>query len=138
MPKAIYVNLIVQDLPRAKEFFIALGFSFNEKFTNDEAAGLIISDTIYAMLHTPESIKRFTKKDLVNSHKSTETLLALQMDSKQEVDDLLEKAIAAGAKEYRDPDDHDFMYARTFEDLDGHIWEAFWMNTEAVAESNKA
>lgn len=128
MPKAIYLNLIVEDLKRAKVFFEALGFSFNKQFTNDEAAAMAISETINVMLHTQESIKRFTRKELVDSKTQTEALIALQLDSKQEVDALIEKAIKAGANEYREADKYDFMYARTFEDLDGHIWEAFWMS----------
>ena len=128
MPKAIYLNLIVEDLKRAKVFFEALGFSFNKQFTNDEAAAMVISETINVMLHTQESIKRFTHKELVDSKTQTEALIALQLDSKQEVDALIEKAIKAGANEYREADKYDFMYARTFEDLDGHIWEAFWMS----------
>lgn len=128
MPKAIYLNLIVEDLKRAKVFFEALGFSFNKQFTNDEAAAMVISETINVMLHTQESIKRFTRKELVDSKTQTEALIALQLDSKQEVDALIEKAIKAGATEYREADRYDFMYARTFEDLDGHIWEAFWMS----------
>ena len=138
MPNSIYINLVVRDLPRAKDFFVALGFSFNEQFTNDVAAGLVVTDSIFAMLHTPESLRRFTRKDLVNSHASTEVLLALRMDSKQEVDELLELAIGAGATEYRDAEDHGFMYGRSFEDLDGHIWEAFWMDSAAVAATNQA
>lgn len=137
MPSAIFVNLVVADLPRAKKFFVALGFTFDEGFTNEDAAGLMISDTIYAMLHTPDSLRRFTNKELVNSHHSCEVLLALQMDSKLEVDELLERALGAGATEYRDVEDYEFMYGRSFEDPDGHIWEAFWMNSEAVAETNK-
>lgn len=128
MPKAIYLNLIVEDLKRAKVFFEALGFSFNKQFTNDEAAAMVISETINVMLHTQESIKRFTRKELVDSKTQTEALIALQLDSKQEVDDLITKATKAGANEYREADKYDFMYARTFEDLDGHIWEAFWMS----------
>lgn len=127
MPKAIYLNLIVEDLKRTKVFFEALGFSFNKQFTNDEAAAMVISETINVMLHTQESIKRFTRKQLVDSKKQTEALIALQFDGKQAVDELIEKAINAGASEYREADKYDFMYARTFEDLDGHIWEAFWM-----------
>lgn len=127
MPKAIYLNLIVEDLKRAKVFFEALGFSFNKQFTNSDAAAMVISETINVMLHTQESIKRFTGKELVDSKTQTEVLIALQLDSKQEVDDLITKAIKAGACEYHEADKHDFMYARTFEDLDGHIWEVFWM-----------
>lgn len=137
MPNSLFINLIVVDLPRAKDFFVALGFSINEGFTNDAAAGLIVNENIYLMLHTPESMRRFTDKDLVDSHTSTETLIALQMDSKKEVDELLERAINAGGAEYRDIDDHEFMYGRSFEDMDGHIWEAFWMNPAGIAETNK-
>ena len=138
MPNSIFVNLIVSDLPRAKDFFVAMGFSINEGFTNDAAAGFVLNEFIYAMLHTPESMRRFTRKQLVNSHAATEVLIALQMDSREEVDDLFKRAINAGAKEYREADNHDFMYGRTFEDLDGHIWEAFWMNPAAIAETNRA
>ncbi len=127
MPKAMYLNLFVEDLPRAKAFFEALGYGFNTQFTNDEAAALVMSETINVMLHTHDSIKRFTRKTLVNSKTSTETLIALQLESKQAVDALMENVVAAGGSEYREPDDYGFMYARSFEDLDGHIWEVFWM-----------
>lgn len=135
MTKALYLNLSVQDLPRAKAFFTALGFGFNEKFTNDDAAALVISETNAVMLHTQSSIKRFTQKALVNSKTHTEALIALQLESKQEVESLFAKAVQAGGNEYRDPDDYGFMYARTFEDLDGHIWELFWMNPDADFDS---
>ena len=138
MPSAIYVNVIVEDLSRAKDFFVALGFTLVEEFSNDDAAGIAVTDAIYAMLHTPRSIRRFTTKDLVNSHVATEVLLALQMDSREEVDRLLERAIDAGGREYRDSADHGSMYERSFEDPDGHIWEAFWMDADAVAETNQA
>ncbi len=138
MPNAIYVNLLVDDLPRAKNFFVALGFSFNEQFTNDDAAGLIISSTIYAMLHTRGSLQRFTKKQLVDAHSATEVLLALQYDCREEVDRLVDKAISAGAKEYREAADHGFMYERSFEDLDGHIWEAFCMDQDAFPGNGQA
>ncbi|MDX1457788.1 MAG: VOC family protein [Marinobacter sp.] len=132
MPQAIYVNLPVSNLPKAMDFFQALGFSFNPQFTNDEAAGLVMSDTIFAMLHTPQSFRRFTSKQIVDSQQMTEVLIALQLDSKEEVHALMEKALVAGAREYRDPEDHGFMYGRSFEDLDGHIWELFWLDTEQM------
>lgn len=133
MAKAIFVNLCVQDLPKAKQFFTALGFSFNEQFSNEDVAAMVISDSINAMLHTPTSIKRFTQKQLVDSHNATEALLALQVDSKAEVDQLIERAVANGGKEFRETEDHGFMYGRSFEDIDGHIWEAFWMATNETA-----
>jgi len=138
MSQAIYVNLVVQDLPRAKAFFTALGWSVKEQFTNEDVAGIQVTKHIHVMLHTPSSIVRYTEKALVNSKQSTEVLLALQQTKRHEVDALLELAMAAGGREYRPPEDHGFMYARTFEDPDGHIWEAFWMDAEAMAEDKQS
>lgn len=128
MSSAIFVNMTVSDLKQSMGFFEPLGYHFNPQFTNDEAASLVISDTIYAMLHTPDSIRRFTQKEIVDAHKSTEVLLALQEDSREAVDALTEKALAAGGKIARETEDYGFMYCRSFEDLDGHIWEIFWMD----------
>jgi predicted lactoylglutathione lyase len=130
MPTQIFVNMQVKDLRRSKAFFEALGYTFNPQFTNDEAACLMISDTIYAMLHTPSSLERFLPKgkSAADATRSTEVLLALSCESKEKVVALSEKAIAAGATEARPPEDHGFMYARSFNDLDGHIWEVLWMD----------
>ncbi len=136
MTGSIYVNLIVGNLPGAINFFTALGFTQKFDFSNKDAAGLQVTDNIFAMLHTEKSIKRYTETALVDSRAATEVLLALQMDSKAEVDDFLSRAIKAGGKEYRDAEDHGFMYARSFEDLDGHIWESFWMDADEVARTN--
>lgn len=132
MPKAIFINLAVSDLGRARRFFGALGFSFDERFSNGEAANLVVSDGIRAMLHTPESLRRFTRKEVADAHATTEVLLAVQLESRSRVDDLIERALAAGATEYREVEDHGFMYARSFEDPDGHIWEAFHMAPSAA------
>lgn len=130
MPTQIFVNMQVKDLRRSKAFFEALGYTFNPQFTNDEAACLVISDTIYAMLHIPSSLERFLPKgkSAADATRSTEVLLALSCESKEKVVALSEKAIAAGATEARPPEDHGFMYARSFNDLDGHIWEVLWMD----------
>jgi predicted lactoylglutathione lyase len=132
MPHAIYVNLPVASLQRSMEFFKGLGFSFNPRFTNEQAAALVISDSIYAMLHTHESFLRFTRKDIADAKKTTEVLLALQVESRARVEELMGKALAMGGKEARDAEDHGFMYGRAFEDPDGHIWELFWMNESEV------
>ena len=131
MPKAIFVNLPCRDLKRSMAFFEALGFSFNPQFTNDDAACLVISDAIYAMLHTPKSFRRFTSKTIADAHKTTETLLALQVDGREEVNALVEKALGAGARVPREAQDHGFMFERSFEDPDGHIWEIFWMDRKS-------
>lgn len=128
MVKAIYVNLQVADLGRSKQFFEALGFSFNPQFTNEQAAALVISGNIYAMLHTRESFLRFTKKELVDARSSTEVLLALQVESRAEVDALVTRALEHGGRQAREAQDHGFMYERSFDDLDGHVWEVFWMD----------
>ncbi len=128
MVNAIFVNLAVADLKRSMRFFEALGFSFNEKFTNNDAASLVISDTIYAMLHTHESFMRFTHKEIADSATTTEALLALQVENREEVDELLDKVLQVGGTEVREATDHGFMYERAFEDPDGHIWEVFYMD----------
>lgn len=130
MPTKIFLNLAVNDLRRSKAFFEQLGYTFNPQFTNDDAASLVISDSIYAMLHTPKSFVRFlpSGRTAADAHTSTEVLIALDAGSRAEVTALYDKAIAAGAKEARPAEDHGFMFLRSFSDLDGHIWEIFWMD----------
>ena len=134
MTTQIFVNMQVNDLGKSKAFFEALDYSFNAQFTTDDAAALVISDTIYAMLHTPTSMTRFLPKgkSAAVPTKQTEVLLALSFESKDAVDTIYDKAIAAGATECRPTEDHGFMYGRSFNDLDGHIWEVFWMGTSSV------
>jgi uncharacterized protein len=129
MATNIFVNLAVKNLDKTKEFFSNLGYTFNQQFSNDKGACMVISETIYAMLISEAYFKTFIpNKEISDTSKSKEVLLALSADSRQQVDDLVDKAIAAGGKNFRDPDDHGFMYSRSFEDLDGHVWEVFWMN----------
>jgi uncharacterized protein len=134
MIQAIYVNLPVSDLQRSMEFFKALGLTFNMQFTNEQAAALVIADTIYAMLHTPESFRRFTKKEIADAGKTTEVLLALQVESRERVNELMDKALNAGGREQRPAEEYGFMYGRAFEDPDHHIWEVFWMDPGQMPE----
>jgi predicted lactoylglutathione lyase len=128
MARKIYVNLSVKDLPRSMAFFSALGFSFQPEFTNEVAAGLIVEpDQIYVMLLTESFFQTFTKKTICDARKSAELLLCLSCSSRQEVDELVAKAVAAGGSVPREPNEHDFMYGHAFEDLDGHIWELIHM-----------
>ncbi|QSX30947.1 VOC family protein [Shewanella cyperi] len=129
MTKAIYVNLVVQDLSRSRAFFKALGMHFNPAFSNEQAAALVIGDGIYAMLHTPDSMRRFTAKSLADPGRSLEVMLALQQEHRAAVDNMFHRAIDAGGMEQRPAEDHGFMYSRSFEDPDGHIWEVFWMDS---------
>ena len=135
MSTKMFVNLPVKDLSRSKEFYVKLGFTFNPQFTNQNAACMVISEDNYAMLLVESFFKTFTKKEIVDAKKNTEALIALSAESRQKVDEILNKALAAGAKEPRAPQDHEFMYGRAFEDPDGHIWEIFWMDPKTINQS---
>jgi len=128
MISQIYVNLPVKNLEKTKDFFSKLGFTFNPAFTDKNAACMIIGENIYAMLIVEEFFKTFTKKKISNAKRSTEVLLALSAQDRKKVDELLDKAIAYGGREAREPQDYGWMYGRSFEDVDGHIWEIIYMD----------
>lgn len=129
----IFVNLPAKDLPKTKEFWQKLGYSFNPQFTDDNAGCLVISDNIFAMLLTEPYYKTFTDKQIADTSRTQETQLALSADSREEVDQMLKKALAAGATEPKPAQDMEgFMYSRGFDDLDGHHWDYVWMNPSAV------
>lgn len=129
MSRQIFINLPVSDLEASKTFFAALGFSFNPDFTDENAACMIISnDHSYAMLLAKPFFKGFTPKEIADAKTTTEVLLSLSCDSREAVDAMVAKAVAAGGKTYNDPKDYGFMYQHGFEDLDGHIWEMFHMS----------
>jgi uncharacterized protein len=132
MSTKMFVNLPVRDLKKSMDFFKALGFTFNPQFTDDKAACMVISEHNYAMLLTSEYFKTFATKPVSDAHKSTEVLLALGLESKAAVDDMVDKALKAGGKEPNPKRDYGFMVQRTFEDLDGHIWEPLWMDPTHV------
>jgi predicted lactoylglutathione lyase len=125
--KQIFVNLPVKDLKRSKDFFSALGFTFNPQFTDDNAACMIMGDNIYAMLLVEKFFKNFTSKD-ISSTKTTEVLTAISLESRQKVDEMADKALASGGSANVGPQDHGWMYARSFQDVDGHIWELLYMD----------
>ena len=128
MPRNLYVNLPVKDLERSIDFFSALGFSFNPKFTDENATSMIINDNTAVMLLKESFFSTFTPKAICNAREATEVLLAISLDSRAEVDEFVAKAVAAGAKEVGEATDHGFMYERGFVDLDGHNWGPFWMD----------
>jgi len=132
MINKIFINLPVKDLQKSMSFFSNLGFKINKQFTDENAACLVITDEIYAMLLLEKFFKTFIKKEIADSVKSTETILALMCESRAEVDVLVEKALKAGAKEYREPEIYEWMYGRSFEDLDGHLWEVGYMDPAHV------
>ena len=131
MARQIYVNLPVKNLERTRAFFTALGFSFEPKFSNENAACMVVGENIFVMLLVEAFFKTFTKKEICDATKSTEVLVCLSCDSRGHVDDLVAKASAAGGMIPRPPQDHGFMYAHAFEDLDGHIWELVYMQPGA-------
>src|SRR5690349_5419050 len=128
MATKIFVNLPVKDLNRSVEFFTKLGYAFNQQFTNENATCMIISDDIYVMLLVEKFFKTFISKDIADASKSTESIICLSAENREAVDDLINKAVAAGAKTPRDKQDHGFMYQHGYEDLDGHLWEVMWMD----------
>lgn len=132
MPQQIFVNLPVKDLERSKAFFTHLGYSVNPQFTNEQAACIVISDTIYAMLLVEPFFQTFTKKAISDAKTSTEVLLCLSCDSREHVDTLVAKALEAGGRTPMDKQDHGFMYGHGFEDLDGHQWELMYMDMSAA------
>ena len=139
MATKIFVNLPVQDLKKSMHFFEKLGYTFNKQFTDEKAACLVISEDIYAMLLRQEFFQTFLRNTTIADAKSTtEALIALSADSRSQVDELVDKALAAGATKVREPDDHGFMYARSFHDLDGHIWEIIWMDPSTIQPQNGA
>ncbi|HYE56215.1 MAG TPA: VOC family protein [Chitinophagaceae bacterium] len=132
MATRIFVNLPVKDLNRSVSFFSKLGFTFNSQFTDENATCMIIAEDIFAMLLVDKYFQTFTKKQVVDAHKGTEVLIALSTDSRQQVDDLVDKALAAGGSKSMEPQDHGFMYSRSFVDPDGHIWEVLYMDPSAI------
>lgn len=133
MSKLIFVNLPVADLDRANAFYEAIGAVKNPQFSDHTATCMVFSETIHAMILTHDKFRQFTPKRIADARETTEVLICLSADSRQEVDDIAAKAEAAGGRADPGPkQDYGFMYGRSFEDPDGHIWEAMWMDVEAA------
>lgn len=129
----LYINLPVIDLPRATAFYQVIGFTLNTQFSNTDASAMVYDDTLSVMLLTHGFCANFLgKKTVSDAHTTTEVLNALELDSREAVDIFFDKAIAAGGKKTIETYDHGFMYGRDFEDLDGHIWEVFWMDASQM------
>ena len=126
--RKLFVNLPVRNLQKSKDFFGALGFSFNPQFTDENAACMVLSDEAFVMLLQEPYFKTFTKRPTVDARQQTEGIYALTADSKAEVDETLKKALAGGATEAMPNRDLGFMYSVAFYDLDGHHWEVLWMD----------
>ena len=132
MATQIFVNLPVRNLNKTIQFFTKLGFTFNPQFTNENATCMIIGKEIFVMLLVEKFFKTFTKKEICDTAKNTEVIVALSAESRQKVDQMVSKAVEAGGKETREPQDHGWMYGRSFQDIDGHLWEVIYMDESAM------
>lgn len=135
MPQMIFVNLPVTDLARSMAFYRALGFDFDPRFTDDQAACCVIGDNIFAMLLTHGRFADFTTLPIADSRKTTAHLLAISRENREAVDAIADAALAAGGSEFRPAQDYGFMYSRAFADPDGHVWEPAWMDMEAAMQA---
>jgi len=133
MSKMIFVNLPVADLDAARAFYEAIGAVNNPQFTDETAACMVFSDTIHVMLLTHDKFAQFTDKKIADAHSTSQVLIAISADSRAGVDEIAGNALAAGGREPREAQDYGFMYSRSFEDPDGHIWEPMFMDMEAFA-----
>ena len=137
--RQLFVNLAVDDLDRSIAFFTTLGFAFEPRFTDETATCMIVGDDAYVMLLTKAKFAEFSKKPIVDASSQTEVLLAISAGSREGVDELADAALASGGSEANDLLDYSFMYSRSFQDPDGHVWEVVWMDEAAVdAEVAKA
>jgi uncharacterized protein len=134
LPRKIFVNLPVKDLTKSVDFFTQLGFEFDPQFTDENATCMIISDEAFVMLLVEDFFKTFTKKEVADATTHTEAILALSTESREQVDEVVNKALAAGGQPSNDPMDQGFMYAWSFQDLDGHLWEVLYMDPSAVEQ----
>ena len=132
MSRQIFVNLPVSDLPKSKQFFQSLNFVFNPQFTDDSAACMIVAENIHVMLFTQPYFQTFTPTPVSDAKQSTEVLIALSCESREEVDKLVGIATESGGSTYNEAKDHGFMYQHGFRDPDGHIWELVYMDPTAL------
>lgn len=132
MPKDIFINLPVKDLDRSISFFTKLGFKFNPQFTDERGTCMVINDTGFIMLLERDFFQSFTKRQICESEKSVETIIALSLESKEKVNEMVDAALKAGAKEPDKKQENGWMYQRSFHDPDGHLWEIVWIDMEKI------
>ena len=131
MSRMIFVNLPVQDLDASVDFFTKLGFTFNQQFTDENATCMVVSDQACVMLLVRPFFGTFTTKDVADASTATGVILAVSAESREEVDTLVDQALASGGSPTKEPQDEGYMYGRSFYDLDGHAWEVMWMDPAA-------
>jgi len=128
MAKKIFINLPITDLKSAMTFYSAIGFTNNPQFTDETAACMVLTEEIYVMLLTQNKFKEFTNKEIGNTKKTASVINSLSVDSNEEVNAMVDKALKAGGKEPNEAKDYGFMQQRSFEDPDGHLWEVLYMD----------
>ncbi len=128
----IFVNLPVKDLNKSVAFFTKLGFEFNPQFTDENATCMIIGENIFAMLLVEDYFKTFIQKEISDTTNTSEVILAISAENREQVDEFVNKALDAGGTHSKDAIDHGFMYGWGFQDIDGHLWEIFYMDPSAV------
>lgn len=128
----IFVNLPVKDLNQSIDFFTQIGFEFNAQFTDENATCMVVNESIFVMLLIEDFFQTFTNKEIADATKNTEVIVSLSAASKEKVDEIVNKALAAGGKASTDPMDHGLMYQWGFQDIDGHLWEVMYMDESAV------
>lgn len=138
MATKIFVNLPVRDLDRSVRFFTEVGYTFDQRFTDENATCMVIGADIYAMLLVEPFFRSFTRKEIADAGTTTEVIVGLSADSREEVDAIVDRAFAAGASPASETNDQGFMYGRSFQDLDGHIWEVMWMDPATVQDADAA
>lgn len=132
MSRLLFLNLPVADLPASRGFFAELGFEFNEKFCDDGALCMVVSEQAYVMLLQRGRFAEFVTRPVADATEATALTVAISAEDRGAVDALADAALAAGAADAKDPQDYGFMYQRSFHDLDGHLWEVVWMDPVAV------
>jgi uncharacterized protein len=137
MTTKIFVNLPVKDLNKTKEFFTKLGFRFDPQFSDENATCMIVGEDIFVMLLVEKFFKTFTKKEICDATKNTEVIVASSGESREKVDQMINKATEAGGMESSEPQDHGWMYGRGFEDINGHLWEIIFMDESALRKDEK-
>ena len=137
MTTKIFVNLPVKDLNKTVEFFTKLGFTFNPQFTDENATCMIVGEDIFVMLLVEKFFKTFTKKEICDATKDAEVIVALSAESREKVDQMINRVIEAGGRESREPQDYGWMYGRSFQDIDGHLWEIIHMDETAMQKESE-
>ena len=133
MTNQVFVNLPVQDLGRTRTFFANVGFTFDAQFSDENALCIRLTENTFVLFLVEDFFQRFTTRGVSDTTRGSEMLLAVSVESRAEVDETVEAALRSGATEARQPQDYESMYGRSFEDLDGHIWEVIWMEGQETA-----